>query len=782
MKLRSHTIGTKLLLAFSASTGLIAVVMAVSWGTWSLLDKQVGDLLKDNVPKYNASYQVESSSSQIRSAIDFAPQIESKSILEDYMQSLQSELTTIESILATLTRNGETDSLLAGYQVLSQQIQTFGEMLLEHIDKERTLSLLNGEIRWIHQDIGSELRPLRQEIEWQLEKEKRHGLVEKLLANMRVIHSINDQEQALYELLLDVSDSAHVSQVDNGMKVVQYRLGDLENVSTALYLLPSAISYQQLIETMGELLRFDGEFHSAVKTFVTSKNRIQKQQKTILTQLDLLHRNVASLASTADAEFAQVKLDTAQLVSSGNRVLVICFSLSIVISLLLTYYFVNRRIVSRLIALSETLDAMTENQSDIAFPVDGKDEIARVSHKLKQYYQAMREMEKTNALNLINNAHSSLITCDMSGTIESANLSARSLFNLSDNALNSKLWVWVSVEEQGLMKRVFARDSSLISSGESCITLCFNRADSICYLQFYFSVYKQSGVPKVMVTVTDITEQTQANLILEERVSEKTRDLVMANLELQAEVEERRKAETHLKETQSELIQAAKMAVVGQTMSSMAHELNQPLSAINTYLFSAKIALGSNNDEEVESSIEQIKAMTERMSKIINSLRHFAKKQPKDTSLEYVGILDAIQRAGVLVETRLRKIQCRLTWHVSESENVWAESVGLEQVLVNLLVNSLDAVAEVDHREVEIFTQRETDGITRLCISDSGMGFSHSVINQIFTPFTTTKEVGLGLGLNICRSIVKQFNGDILLASSLSGGACVVLELPNDPQ
>ncbi|MGF1861371.1 ATP-binding protein, partial [Photobacterium profundum] len=108
-----------------------------------------------------------------------------------------------------------------------------------------------------------------------------------------------------------------------------------------------------------------------------------------------------------------------------------------------------------------------------------------------------------------------------------------------------------------------------------------------------------------------------------------------------------------------------------------------------------------------------------------------------------------------------------------------ADQVQFEQVLVNLLVNSCDAVAGQEQREISVFSLLNNTQLLRIAVSDTGNGFDAEIIKKLFIPFTTTKDVGLGLGLSICRSIMNRLGGDIFLASTIEGGAMVVLELNN---
>ena len=133
----------------------------------------------------------------------------------------------------------------------------------------------------------------------------------------------------------------------------------------------------------------------------------------------------------------------------------------------------------------------------------------------------------------------------------------------------------------------------------------------------------------------------------------------------------------------------------------------------------------------------------------------------------------------LIVENRARIQKTTITSLLDSQLTALADQVQLEQVLVNLLVNSCDAVAGSKRREITISSLANEGSRLRIAVSDSGNGFAADIIEKLFIPFTTTKDVGLGLGLSICRSIMTRFDGDIFLASDLQGGAMVVLELNN---
>lgn len=160
-------------------------------------------------------------------------------------------------------------------------------------------------------------------------------------------------------------------------------------------------------------------------------------------------------------------------------------------------------------------------------------------------------------------------------------------------------------------------------------------------------------------------------------------------------------AQRNLLQAQDELIQAAKMAVVGQAMTSLAHELNQPLSAMMTYLYTSRMALASGESQRLGQELDKIERLAQRMNRIITALRNFARKSPQLDALCRLDLHELAEQSLLLVENRARREACQL--HNELPRALDQGDPGLvEQVLVNLLVNGLDAIAGRESRQLRL--------------------------------------------------------------------------------
>ncbi len=772
-----HTIGSKLLLAFGCSTLLVTLVSLVSWFTWSRLDDQVTKVLDQSVPKYNASYVLETRSSEIRRRIQQIGNASNKVMLGEQIEKLNQDLMIMDNVLNALETNSVQVNLHTGYLKLKNMSGQYGSLVSQRIDVTRQIDLLGEQLQWLYQDMEMELVPLRQEMQWQLERKNNVERSEALFKKINQIQSLIDSGSQMYNFARELVNATHQIQVDNGMKVLQYRLEELQSSSKPIFQLPASIAYQQLLGEWNELLSLNGPYHQNLSLGVELHQGLEELGRQIQEQLNKQHSDISILVSNASELFVSTQKETTQLIQHGHRVLLALFGISISMSLLLTYYFVNRRIVARLTNLSNSLDAIINNDLSHPIEVDGKDEIGNLSAQLIQYGQKVEEMERTNALSLINNTQASLITCNLQGQIESANPSAQASLQLESGKVKKTLWRCFPEHLQPRLEALFNPENQLIKKGADSVTLSLGNENKPYYLRLYLRKFNQGLHDKVIVTITDVTDQEHANRLLEERVREKTQSLLENNEQLQAEIEERQRAEAYLKQTQNDLIQAAKMAVVGQTMTSLAHELNQPLSAMSTYLYTARLALEQAETGQITQSLSQIENLTERMGKIVNSLRHFARKTSSDEPMKSLSLNSVVEQAILLVQTKAKRQQVELHNELPETLFVIGETLSLEQILINLLVNACEAASSHPHKSVSLVLLSSDDKVHRIAIIDSGSGFEHGVVGKLFTPFTTTKEVGLGLGLNICQSLIERMNGQIYLASNLDKGAMVVLEL-----
>lgn len=270
----------------------------------------------------------------------------------------------------------------------------------------------------------------------------------------------------------------------------------------------------------------------------------------------------------------------------------------------------------------------------------------------------------------------------------------------------------------------------------------------------------------------------EAGARLKAEVAERTRELRDANALLQSEVDERRRTEARLRATQNELLQAGKLAALGQMSAAIAHEVNQPLAAIRTFMASAKIYLQRGDGKQVTRNLDLIDGLAERMAKITNHLKTFARKGEPGRP-EPVQVARAIEGALFLTESQIKAERVRLTTTVEPNLLVSGYAVQLEQVLVNLIRNALDAAAEAKQPAIEIAARASGD-LVRISVADNGPGIAPDLIGRIFDPFVTTKPVGkgLGLGLSITYGIVQDFKGRVHAANRPEGGAEIVVELP----
>jgi len=264
---------------------------------------------------------------------------------------------------------------------------------------------------------------------------------------------------------------------------------------------------------------------------------------------------------------------------------------------------------------------------------------------------------------------------------------------------------------------------------------------------------------------------------LEIRVEERTVDLKSANQQLQQEVGERKRAEEDLRLAQDELVQAAKLAALGQLSAGITHELNQPLSAIRSFADNAQVLLERARYAEASENLETIAELTERMGQITRQLKTFARKTQDTVTPASLG--EAVHQALALMCPRARRDDIAILNSVPHSGlQVMGNPVRLEQVVVNLVSNAIDAITDAEHREVHISTEVQGDFI-ELTIRDTGTGMTDTALPQVFDPFFTTKEIGegLGLGLSISYGIVQKFGGTMRAENYADGGAAFTVRL-----
>jgi len=260
----------------------------------------------------------------------------------------------------------------------------------------------------------------------------------------------------------------------------------------------------------------------------------------------------------------------------------------------------------------------------------------------------------------------------------------------------------------------------------------------------------------------------EANERLESRVQERTIELVTANKQLRSEVQERKQTEAALKKTRSELVHTAKMATLGQMSAGINHELNQPLAAIRSYSDNARQLLDKGRVDEALWNMSQIGELTDRMAQIGVQLKEFSRKT--SGQLETIGLQGVVDGALEILAPVLKKsgVQIQVDEDLG-SLKVVGNQVLLQQVMVNLIRNGVQAVESSPEKNITIAARQKDDTVV-LWIEDSGSGIDQEQIKQIFDPFYTTKKSGegLGLGLTITERILKDMGASISVVSNSS--------------
>ena len=317
----------------------------------------------------------------------------------------------------------------------------------------------------------------------------------------------------------------------------------------------------------------------------------------------------------------------------------------------------------------------------------------------------------------------------------------------------------------------------------------FQTGASIPFLVDWFRVDDpRTGQPTNIATVSrDLTAQKRAEAelrelaeTLEHRVAERASELLETNRQLVAERIEHRRADARLQELQTELFHAARLSAAGQMAAALAHELNQPLTAASNFVNAARRGLAAGDLQRIDSvrkDMDEAVGQVLRAGRIISRLREFATRG--ETEKQIVSIETMVLEAGALalsgaavlgVEVRFRFEQ--------EASSAFADQIQIQQVLVNLMRNALEAMEGSRRRELTMTTALLDEKTVQIAVADSGPGLAKDMLDRLSEPFASTKRHGMGLGLSICRSIVEAHGGWIGASENPDGGLTFRFTLP----
>lgn len=243
---------------------------------------------------------------------------------------------------------------------------------------------------------------------------------------------------------------------------------------------------------------------------------------------------------------------------------------------------------------------------------------------------------------------------------------------------------------------------------------------------------------------------------------------------------EQQQTQARLQELQSELVHVSRLSAMGEMASALAHELNQPLSAISNYMTGCRRlieGMTGANAPQVAAAMDKAAEQAIRAGQIIRRLRSFVSREESEKRVESLSKL--VEEAGALGLTGAREQGVLLRFVLDPScDQVLADRVQIQQVLVNLFRNALEAMASSTHRELIASYGKTADDMIEISVSDTGHGFDDGVQPNLFQPFFTTKQTGMGVGLSISRTIVEDHGGRMWAENNPLGGATFRFTLP----
>ena len=272
---------------------------------------------------------------------------------------------------------------------------------------------------------------------------------------------------------------------------------------------------------------------------------------------------------------------------------------------------------------------------------------------------------------------------------------------------------------------------------------------------------------------------------LESKVRQRTFELASANDKLRSEMNEHQRAEEALQKSQAELAHVSRLMTLGELTASISHEVNQPIAAVvtNGLVCMRLLALETPRPDDVRTTVERIVRDANRASEVIQRIRALAKRsEPQMVSLD---INDVIREATLLVQREVLSHGVSLRTELSSAlPHVLGDRIQLQQVVINLLINGVEAMASITDRprDIIIRSQLHEEGQVLVAVLDSGIGIDSQTAEKLFSAFFTTKPSGMGMGLSISRSIIRAHGGRLWVSPNADHGAAFQFTVPINRQ
>jgi two-component system, LuxR family, sensor kinase FixL len=232
---------------------------------------------------------------------------------------------------------------------------------------------------------------------------------------------------------------------------------------------------------------------------------------------------------------------------------------------------------------------------------------------------------------------------------------------------------------------------------------------------------------------------------------------------------ERKAKDERIQQLQAELAHVQRLTELGQVVSTLVHEVNQPLTAISNYVNACRRLVTTGDQQRVLAALERIGDQTNRTRGIVQRIRDFVKK--RDVQMRAENLSHVIDEAVALTRSSVRDVGLTVGVHIDPSDlHVEIDKIQVQQVLFNLLRNGIEAMQDQPRREIQVATSRVQEQMVQISVADTGPGLPDEVRQKLFQPFVTTKANGMGVGLSVCRAIVESHGGQLWADDNPGGG------------